>query len=84
MAENCVHILPYRRSAQLSLSDSDKADLITTKLEQHAIALTVLSKYPDAMNDYRIAVGAKKVKSDGKSDSTTYQKNPGIVQEEHL
>jgi hypothetical protein len=41
------------------VSDSDKADLITKKLEQHAIALQVLSKYPDAMNDYRIAIGAK-------------------------
>jgi hypothetical protein len=40
------------------LSDNDKADLITAKLEQHAIALKVLSKYPDAMNDYRIAIGA--------------------------
>jgi hypothetical protein len=58
MAENSVHTLPYKRSVQLSLSDNDKADLITTKLEQHAIALQVLSKYPDAMNDYRIAVGA--------------------------
>ena len=60
MAENSVHFLPYRRSAQLSLTDNDKADLITKKLEQFAIALRVLAKYPDAMNDYRIAVGEKR------------------------
>jgi hypothetical protein len=57
MAENSVHNLPYKRSVQVSLSDNDKGDLITTKLEQHAIALKVLSKYPDAMNEFLRAVG---------------------------
>jgi hypothetical protein len=56
MAENSVHNLAYRRSAQLSLSDNDKADLITRKLEQHAVALKVLSKYPEAMKDFLIAI----------------------------
>jgi hypothetical protein len=58
MASDLVHNLPYKRSVPLSLSDNEKADLITTKLEQHAIALKVLSKYPDAMRDFLLAVGA--------------------------
>jgi hypothetical protein len=37
-------------------SDNDKADLISQKLEHHAIALQILSKYPDAMKEYVNAV----------------------------
>jgi hypothetical protein len=47
-----------KKSSQ-PLSDNDKADLITIKLEQHAVALQVLSKYPEAMKDYRLAIGAE-------------------------
>jgi hypothetical protein len=54
MAEKCIHTLQYNSSAQ-SLSDNDKADLITTKLERHAIALEVLSKH-GLIDEYKNAV----------------------------
>jgi hypothetical protein len=58
MADNSVPFIAYKQSAR-PLSDNDKADLITAKLEQHAVALQVLSKYPEAMKDYRLAIGAE-------------------------
>ena len=52
MAENSF----YNLSHKPSVSTNNKADLITLKLQQHAIALQILSKYPDAMNEYKNAV----------------------------
>jgi hypothetical protein len=55
MADNSVPLIAYKQTAR-PLSDNDKADLITAKLERHAIALEVLSKYPKAMREYVSAV----------------------------
>jgi hypothetical protein len=37
-------------------SSNDKEDVITTQLQQFAIALRVLSKYPAALKDFCLAV----------------------------
>jgi hypothetical protein len=55
MADNFVLLIAYKQSPR-PLSDNDKAELITAKLERHAIALEVLSKYPKAMREYVSAV----------------------------
>jgi hypothetical protein len=39
-------------------NDNDhRAEIVTTQLEQYATALRVLSRYPEAMNDFRLAIG---------------------------
>jgi hypothetical protein len=54
MAENSVHNLEYKRF--VFSSDNDKADIIQTELKQFTIALQIMAKYPEALNEYKHAV----------------------------
>jgi hypothetical protein len=53
MAENSVPFITYKQSVR---SDNDKADLITVKLQRHAILLEVVSRHPEILEEYRQAV----------------------------
>ena len=53
MAEDSIDPRQYKSAVR---SDNDKGDLVTAKLERHAIALEVISRHPSVLNEYIAAV----------------------------
>jgi hypothetical protein len=47
----------HQGNGNRSRSTNDKEDVLTIQLQQYAEALRVLSKYPDAMKEFCLAVG---------------------------
>jgi hypothetical protein len=52
MAEDSLYNLPYKRS----VSTNDKADIISARLHELKIAITIMQRHPNVLNEFVCAV----------------------------